>query len=424
LKVALLNPPSPFLYDPLMFPPLGILYLSAYLKRQGHEVVVYDYNDHKGRMSKKWDKVEEADVIGITGTTPQFKDMVHFVNHIKRHDYGKDKWFIAGGAHASSDPKSCLDAGFDTVIVGDGEYAFEDVLKKKIRYIYSHPIDNINTLPLPDWSAINIRNYHYKIDGLEAMSMITERGCPYACAFCCHWEGYRKVRFRSPENVVEEIELLRNLYGYEAFMFWNDELNLNRNRTLELCAVLKPLGIKFRCFIRSNLFDAELAQAMKEAGCVEVGCGVESGSQRILNIIGKGTTVEQNTEARKICAMLGIRFKAFTIVGLPGEDEESVAETREWLRKNEPDDFDLTINTPYPSSPQWEHPEKYDLFFNKELMRKTLYDGSFYKGSPKAFVSTSGLSAERIVQVRDEIEDEFNRKIRSRWLYEKRGSLG
>jgi len=424
LKIAILVPPSPFLYEPLMFVPLGPLYLSAYLKRQGHDVVVYDYNDRKGRGGEKWNKVEKADFVGITGTTPQFKGMVHFLNHIKRHDYGKNKWFIVGGPHASCDPKSCLDAGFDTVIIGDGEFAFEDVLKNKIKFVFSHEIENIDALPFPDWSAINIKNYHYKIDGLEAMSMITQRGCSYACAFCCHWEGYRKVRFRNPENVVAEIELLRSLYGYEAFMFWDDEFNLNRKRTLELCSVLKPLEIEFRCFIRANLFDSELAYAMKEAGCVEVGCGVESGSQRILNIIEKGTTVEQNTTARQICRMLGIRFKAFTIIGLPSEDEESIEETRAWLRKNEPDDFDVAINTPYPGSPQWEQSERYDLIFDKEAMRKSLYDGSYYKGPSRSFVSTSHLRAERIVQLRDEIEDEFNRKIRSRWLYEKKGSLG
>jgi len=419
MKVAILIPPSPFLYEPLTFVPLGPLYLSSYLKRQGHEVVVYDYNDGKTRMGEKWSKVEKADVVGITGTTPQFKDMIHFLNWIKKHEFGKDKIFVAGGPHASCDPKSCLDAGFDTVVVGDGELAFEDVLRNKTKFIFSHQVENINVLPFPDWSAVNIKNYHYKIDGLEAMSMITQRGCPYACAFCCHWEGYRAVRFRNPDNICEEIETLQNLYGYEAFMFWDDELNLNRKRTVELCVELRPLKIKFRCFIRANLFDAELAYAMKEAGCVEVGCGVESGSQRILNIIGKQTTVGQNTEARKICRMLGIRFKAFTIVGLPGEDEESVEATREWLRKNEPDEFDATINTPFPGSPQWEQAEKYDLIFDKEALRKSLYDGTYYKGPSRSFVSTSHLSAQRIVQLRDEIEDEFNRKIRSRWLYEK-----
>jgi radical SAM superfamily enzyme YgiQ (UPF0313 family) len=424
VKVALLVPPSPFLIEPLTFPPLGVLYLSAYLKTRGHEVVVYDYNDQRGRFDYKWNKIEKADFIGITGTTPQFKDMVKILDwNFKQHDYGKNKMFVAGGPHASSDPKSCLEAGFDSVVVGDGEYALQDIVEKKTHYIFSHPVGNLDNLPFPDWSAINIKRYHYKVDGSAAMSVITQRGCPYACAFCCHWEGYRKVRFRSPENVVEELEQLRNLYDYEAFMFWDDEFNLNRERTIKLCEALKPLEIKFRCFIRANLFDAEVAQAMKEAGCVEVGCGVESGSQRILNVIGKGTTVEQNTIARNICRMLGIRFKAFTIIGLPSEDEESVEETREWLRKNEPDDFDVTINTPLPGSPQWEHPEQYDIIFNKEAMRKALYQGTFYKGPPNSPVATSHLSAQRIVQLRDEIEDEFNRKVKSRDLWQDPPSL-
>jgi len=421
MKVAILVPPSPFLMEPLTFPPLGPLYLSAYLKKQGHDVVVYDYDDYGQRThEKRWDKVEKADVIGETGTTPQFKDMVHFLQSIKKREYGKDKIFVAGGPHASSDPRSCLDYGFDSVVLGDGELAFQEVLQCNLKGFHSHKVTNLDALPFPDRSAINIKKYHYKIDGLEATSLITQRGCPYACAFCCHWEGYRGVRFRSPENVVEEIEQVRSLYDYEAFMFWDDEFNLDRARTLKLCEALKPLEIKFRCFIRSNLFDAEVGHAMKEAGCVEVGCGVESASQRILDVIGKRTTVFGNTMTRKVCRMLGIRFKAFTIIGLPSEDEKSVEETREWLRKNEPDDFDITINTPFPGSPQWKHPERYDLIFDKEGMRKALYEGTFYKGPPKSPVATSHLSAQRIVQLRDEIEDEFKRKVKSRELWQDR----
>lgn len=419
MKAVLIIPPSPFLLEPLTFVPLGPLYLSSYLKKCGHEVVVYDFNDYKERIhGKKWDKVEDSDVIGVTGTTPQFNNMVHFLKWIK-HEYRKDKVCVAGGPHASSDPNSCLNVGFDAVVIGDGELAFQEVLECGLKGYHSHEVTNLNALPFPDWSAINIKRYHYKVDSSNAMSVITQRGCPYACAFCSHWEGYRKVRFRSPENVVEEIQVLRNLYGYEAFMFWDDEFNLSHERTIKLCEALKPLQIKFRCFIRSNLFDGGIAQAMKEAGCVEVGCGIESGSQRILNTIGKGTTVEQNTRARKICRILGISFKAFTIIGLPSEDEESVKETREWLRKNEPDDFDVTVNTPYPGSPQWEHPEKYDLIFDKEIMRKLLYEGMFYKGPAKSFVATSKLSSNRIVELRDEIENEFGRQIKSRWLWER-----
>jgi len=420
VKVAILIPPSSFLLDPLTFPPLGPLYLSAYLKKCGHKVVVHDYMENAVRRVETWDEVEKSEVIGITGTTPQFKEMVRILNWIKKHDdYGVKK-FVAGGAHASCDPQSCLNMGFDTVVVGDGELAFNYILKHKVRGFFDLTVKDLDCLPFPDRDAINIRRYKYQIDKLEATSIITTRGCPFQCAFCCHWLGYRQVRFRSAKNVVEEVKLLQEKYGYNAFMVWDDEFNLNRERTLNLCEELKPLKIKFRCFIRSDLFGMNLGKAMKEAGCVEVGCGVESGSQRILNKIGKKTTVEQNTEARAICRKLGIRFKSFIIIGLPGEDEVSVYETREWLRKNEPDDFDVTINTPYPGSLQWEHPQNYDIVFDKEAIRKSLYNGSYYKGPPQSPVSTSNLSAERIVQLRDEIEDEFNRRFRSRWLWEGR----
>lgn len=420
-KVALLVPPSPFLFDPMTFPPLGILYLSAYLKNLGHDVVVYDYNDHKERGIRKWSKVENSEVIGFTLTTPQFSEAVVLLSRLKRRY--PDKYFVAGGPHASVDPESCIAAGFNSAVIGDGEFAFRDIinyyyLNKGARLINIHkPIAQLDPLPFPDRSALNLRHYHYTIDGAEATSVITQRGCSYGCAFCCHWPGYQQVRFRSPENVVAELDELAGIYGYNTFMFWDDEFNLNRERTLKLCKAIDPLRVKFRCFIRSNLFDAELGKAMKDAGCVEVGCGIETGSQRIKNLIGKQTTVEDDTRARSICRMLGIRFKAFTILGLPGEDEESVKETREWIRRNEPDEFDVTINTPYPGSREWENNGQFDLIFDKEKLKTSFYAGTYYKGPPNSPVATKALSAERIVQLRNEIEDEFNRKRKSRELW-------
>jgi len=424
MKVALLVPPSPFLFDPMTFPPLGVLYLSAYLKIRGHDVTVYDYNDPKDRFLKNWKRVEDSDVIGFTLTTPQFSEAVMLLGRLKRAF--PDKYFVAGGPHASCDPQSCVDVGFDRVIVGPGEHELAiltaaNLIRTKPKIISAEfPSPGfIDILPFPDRSAVDLKHYKYKIDGSAATSIITQRGCSYSCAFCCHWPGYQHMRFRRPDSVVQEIDEVKNIYGYEAFMVWDDEFNLNRERTLKLCRALKPLEIKFRCFIRSNLFDAELGKAMQDAGCVEVGCGVESGSQKVLTTIGKQTTVGNNTQARSICRMLGIRFKAFTIIGLPGEDEQSVQETREWIRKNEPDEFDVTINTPYPGSREWDHSEQFDLIFDKEAMRRSFYDGSYYKGPPKSPVATKALSAERIVQLRNEIEDEFNRTRKSRELWTK-----
>jgi anaerobic magnesium-protoporphyrin IX monomethyl ester cyclase len=423
MKVSLLVPPSPFLFEPMTFPPLGVMYLSAYLKQHGHDVIVYDYNDPNSGKGK-WPSVEQSEIICFTGTTPQFSEIVNLHKTLKTTL--ADKLWIIGGPHASVDSESCLKAGFDGVVIGDGEIALHRIIQRKIergqffgKLKFFLPVMNLDLLPFPDWSAVDLKKYHYKIDCEEATSMITQRGCPYSCAFCCHWQGYRETRYRSPQNVVSEIQALQNSYGYRAFMFWDDEFNLNQIRTIKLCEALKPLQIKFRCFIRANLFDERLAQAMRDGGCVEVGCGVESGSQRILDNNNKQTTVEQCTRARQICREHNIRFKAFIIVGLSGDDDGSISETKEWLRKNEPDDFDVTINTPYPGSPEWEHPENYDLIFNKEKMRKQLYRGTFYKGPSKSPVATKALSARRLVEIRDEIEDEFNRKVKSRDLWKK-----
>lgn len=159
---------------------------------------------------------------------------------------------------------------------------------------------------------------------------------------------------------------------------------------------------------------------MREAGCVEVGCGVESGDNSILKTIQKRCTVKQNTLTRKICKEEGIRFKAFTILGLPGESKETAYATMNWLLNEQPDDLDITVFTPYPGSPIWEHPQLYDVQFNKAEIVQNLFAETFYKGPKASLVSTSHLSSEEIVQLRDEIEDKCGRKMKSRWLWEKR----
>lgn len=209
---------------------------------------------------------------------------------------------------------------------------------------------------------------------------------------------------RAADNVIAEIRQLKAM-GFPAIMFYDDEFNINHKRTMEVVEAIKGENIKWRCFIKANLFNEEQAKVFAAAGCWETCTGVESGSDAILKAIKKKSTVADNTRARQLCKKYGIRFKAFAMIGHAGETEETADATRRWLLENKPDEFDLSVYTPYLGTPVVEKPELFDIKFNLHYDKEEF----FYKGKPgeyQANASTSKLSAQRITQLRDSISAE------------------
>jgi len=398
-EITLINPDSPFLTDPKVMPPLGLLYIASSLERSGVKV---NFVDLAGDSSQKIPKTE---YYGVTATTPQFHDAVEVLRKIR--SVNPESKVCIGGPHATLKPNECLEAGFDAVVVGEGELAIRDFLKGG-RGILAYRIEDIDSIPFPDRSLV--KDYDYRIDGERATTIMTSRGsCPYRCAFCCHsWKT--KLRFRSPENVRDELKEIKKL-GYGAVMLYDDEFFLDPKRDYRICYYLWTLRFKWRCFTRANLVNENMATVASESGCKEVLIGVESGSDAILENINKGTTVKENEEAIKILHGAGIRVKAAMIAMLPGETEDTLKETWEFCERVEPyvSDWDFTICTPYPGSDLYENPEKYDFYFEESAVH------SAYKGAgssdwrpPKVW--TSSLSFEDGLRWRDGLERRFKFK--------------
>ena len=418
MQVTLINPPSPFLIDERMFPPLGLLYVASSLEKAKIDVDVLDLNGiaaYENEVTKTAEK-SENNIFGISSTTPQFPVAIRILKAIK--SVKPESMVIIGGPHPSVQPQSC--DMFDKIVMGEGENAIFKALEKGgEKYIDSSKADSLisdlDTIAFPARHLIDMKSYHYEINNEPATSIITQRGCPFGCAFCCgrYIPYYRNVRYRSPENVRRELEELNNRYGFKAFMFYDDEFNLNKRRTIELCEHIKPLGIIFRCFVKAELFDEEIAKAMRNAGCFEILSGVESGSERLLKYrIKKHTTPEINSRTRKLAKQHGIRFKALMSIGHPGEDEESILATKQWLLDNAPDDFDITIIQPYPGSSLYDHPEDFpDLIYSKPDFDSEV---AFYKGKIgeyRSYVRTPKLTEKEISHWRDEIEIEVRKKL-------------
>jgi len=402
-KVVLINPDSTFLVDPLVFPSLGLLYLSSYLKQHGHEVEVVDLAG--GGKLPFSEFGEDVYVYGITATNAQYQEALRIHDDLKTYD--ENNWVVLGGPRATSEPYSCLQDGFNQAVVGEGERAIVEIAEGCMERIVQMPqIENLDEIPFPDRDAINIHRYHYFLDGMPTANMMTSRGCPFACSFCCKTWG-RRARYRSAENVLEEAKLLKEKYKFEAIMFYDDEMLAQKNRDAEIFRGLKELGLIFRCFTRADLVDEKMARLMANNGCKEILIGVESGSDRILTNVRKGTTREIEGHAIRILRDNGIRVKAAFIVGLPGESWESINETEEFIGEFPADDYDFSILQVYPLSHIYEHPEQYDLSFEK-------FSGRWFKGKPDEYgdvspIRTSSMSFEEILKARDYLEGKYKR---------------
>lgn len=400
--INLVTLPSPFLIDDLAFPNLGVLYLSAALKQQGYGVSIIDLHGHSKDWKQVLAKAGEADVWGISSTTPEFPIAIEAMREIKSASKAP---VVIGGPMATSAPEECLKAGFDHVIVGEGERAIIRVMKSdRSRVIEEPQINNLDEIPFPDRNAIDMHRYHYETRGKSSTTIMTSRGCYWSrCRFCCQIWG-EIVRYRSSQNVIKELEEIWNM-GFGGVMMVDDAFFSYKKRDFEICNGLKRLGMPYRCLTRSDLVNEHVARVAADTGCVEVLLGIETGSRQILSTINKGVTIEQHENAIKLLKEHGIKVKGLFMIGLPGETRETIKETEEFVARTKPDICEFTIYTPYPNSEFWNN--KYDIAFNKE---EIVNGGAWYKGIRGSYVSrvsTSCLNADEIVKARDDFERRY-----------------
>jgi hypothetical protein len=298
--------------------------------------------------------------------------------------------------------------------------------------------EGFTAAPFPARHLIDIDSYNFHIDGKKGLSLISQLGCPFMCGFCSGRNSptFRKIRTRTIENVMAEIEQMHKTWGIEAFTFYDDELNVTKtlpNLLRLLIGYQEKHGVKFnlRGCIKSELFNEEQAELMYQAGFKKLLVGFESGSPRILDNINKRATLDDNTRCIEIGRKYGIELKALMSIGHPGESRETIDETKYWLKEVRPSEFDVTIITVIPGSPYYDDatlvstggpigadtvsdgdnvwmyqaPRSKDKLYSIEV--DNLVEFEYYKGIPgeyNAFVFTDFLSRQDLVKYRDEID--------------------
>ncbi|MBF0375321.1 MAG: B12-binding domain-containing radical SAM protein [Alphaproteobacteria bacterium] len=463
LRIGLVNPPSAFLLDERVFASLGLLKIASVLEAAGHRVEVLDLSgiENYTEVVEDYLAVAEIDAIGITATTPQLPSVMRVARTIRerrpalRQILGgphvtlayaalkaENKRAVIGGRAARAVDK--LEEMFDVLVAGDGEFAvFEAIGPNPPKMIDGDDHNGKNFLshatyedsPLPARHLIDLASYKYTIEGRPSTSLIAQLGCPFGCGFCGgrSSKALRVIRTRSSDSIVREVEFLYKTYGYTGFMFYDDELNVNPKIVElmnKLCDLQSRLGVDFRLrgFVKSELFTDEQGEAMKRAGFSWLLCGYEAAHPRILTNIDKRATLEDNTRAVEIGKKHGLKVKGLMSIGHPGESEDTIRAIHDWLIACQVDDFDCTIITPYPGTPYhdmavphdslpgvwtYTHRKTGDRLHAREVDYTVTAD--YYKGIPgggyQAFVFTDHLSGERLVEMRDWLEDDVRKAL-------------
>jgi radical SAM superfamily enzyme YgiQ (UPF0313 family) len=454
--VALITPPSIFLLDERVFVNLGILKIGAVLEFEGFAVEHLDLSGVENYLDalRAFLAITPAAAVGITTTTPQLPSVVQIVAMIRA--CRQDLRVILGGPHVTLTYAAVklerragrvsrahhalarLEALADVLVSGDGERAVFEALRpgapgvidgddpKGGLFLTSQSYD---ATPYPARHLVDLSSYRYEIDGRPATSLIAQLGCPFGCGFCGgrNASSLRMIRTRSIRSIVDEVRLLYRTYAYTAFMFYDDELNVNKDM-LSLMQALADLqdelgvDFRFRGFIKAELFTAAQAAAMHRAGFRWMLTGFESGAPRILENINKRSTRDENSRCVDLARQAGLKIKALMSIGHPGETEETVRDTQEWLRTTAPEDFDCTLITTYPGTPYYDEavpharlPGVWTYTYKKTGDRLHAYEidflavADYYKGNPdggyRSFVFTDALSAERLVELRAWVEE-------------------
>jgi radical SAM superfamily enzyme YgiQ (UPF0313 family) len=459
--VCFVTPPSGFLADERVFPNLGVLKVAASLEAAGVPVEVLDLSgiSNYAEVASRHAASTDAVYFGVTATSPQMPAALRIAEAIKAAR--PESRLILGGPHVtlvhaalrkqrnSGRASRAFEAlsVFDHLVVGDGEYAVRYLLLEggggsriidaddPKSHLFLKDAD-LTKLPHPARHLIDLQSYRYTIEAQRATSLIAQLGCPFECGFCGGRNSpfLRRVRMRSSESVVQEMTSLHATYGFTGFMLYDDELNVNRGM-VELMRRIRnaqeELGVAWRLrgFVKAELFNKEQALALQRAGFRWILVGFESGSPQILRAINKKATREENARCMEIARRCGIKVKALMSIGHPGENPETIEETVEWLRMEQPDDFDLSVITPYPGTPYYDeampapegesawvyvHRATGSKLFQREI--DFTREAGYYKGDPtrgyQSFVWTDALQAGEIVALRNEAERSLRRDLR------------
>jgi len=376
MRILLIHPKrEDAIFEDVRLPPLGVAYVAATLRAAHHEVQILDANLENEQFPAIRSKLGafSPDIVGVSVVSQLLKTALKIAAFIKNIEAGTAVVF--GGVHPTLFPEAvAADKNVDYVVHGEGEDTVvelgdriekkqepEGVLgtayKKNGRIIVNPPrplVRPLDRLPFPAYDLLPVDRYVApQTSRTPFMAMITSRGCPYRCIFCdSHIVMGREYRFHSPERTQAEIRHLIDKFSVKEVMFKDSEFLQNRPRIEGLCDLLikEKMPLRWSCNGRAGKADPLLLNKLKQAGCVLIMYGVESGDQAILNRLKKGITINQVRETFTISRQAGLKTQANFLIGSPGETSATISKTIRLAKEIKPDFVYFDYLFPYPGT--------------------------------------------------------------------------
>jgi radical SAM superfamily enzyme YgiQ (UPF0313 family) len=432
MKVLLIWPPSPLYGHWRLHIPLGLAYIAAVLEKQGHEVKVLDGNFETLNSIEKSLKSSDADIVGISSLTLQINTALFIAKLAKKYINSP---VILGGPHPTIRPAEVLKNPYvDFVVIGEGEQTIVELideiksgkenfsLVKGIGYkhgkqlLFTSPrpfITNLDSLPFPARHLFPVERYLKLTKSLldkKELSIISSRGCPFTCTYCAKEIFGHVYRTRSPKNVVDEIESLIEKYNVERIWFTDDIFTLDQHRALEICDEIlrRKLKIEWIAETRVDIVNEKLLKRMREAGCVRIEYGIESGSEKILKVLNKNISLKQVNDAVRLAKASNIITTGFFMLGIPGEEATDILKTFRLIEELDLNHIVVSLTLPLPGTKLYEM-VKDKIFAN---WTKFAYSNNFvfeHDKFPQEVIPTIKLVMEKFFEA-NKIKKERGRK--------------
>jgi radical SAM superfamily enzyme YgiQ (UPF0313 family) len=440
LQILLLNPPTRegkgFIREgrctqeggvwTTLWPPISLATIGAVLERDGHEVHALDAGATGYARERLLNDIgnNPPDVVVWSTGTPSIEDDLALAGEIKRvSTHIKTAVF---GTHVTALDQACMEAtpDLDVIVRNEPEATvaewIESIESRRVpetvagltfranARVVRNPdrafVADLDGLPDPAWHLFDLDAYRLPLKGTRFLMVTPHRGCPYPCSYCTAQTFYgSKLRRRSVARVAAEIERNIEKLGVREFFFWSDTFTIDKRYVMALTEALEPLGISWASNSRVDTIDAEMAEAMRRAGCWMVSFGIESGDQAVLEAAGKGAKVEDAEDAVRVSKRAGLKVAGHFVLGIPGETRESLEKTLALARRLPLDFIQFYCAVPFPGSRLYETA--------KEKGWLTQNDFSRFR-QDEAILELPTLSRDEVMAYRQKAYREFYTKPR------------
>ena len=395
MKVLLINPPyfnSKYKFIGLVAPPLGIAYMAAVLEQNDIAVEIID----AAALEMSWETLESEikrvspQLVAVTALTPTIDKALQTAELAKKTC--PQATVVMGGYHPTFNYQEMLEKDYvDVVVMGEGEYTMLELVQtleeggdlknvKGIAYqdVVTPPrplIEDLDELPFPARHLLPMDHYKILNMKLHTATLISGRGCPMQCSFCASAALHgNKLRMRSAQNVVDEMEHLIKDHDAGMIAFMDDTFTLKPSRVAEICdeIIKRDLDTYWGCTARADTLSDELLQKLSDSGCITLFLGVESADQQQLDRVNKQITIDKIRQAFKLSRENDIRTIASVVLGMPGDTKESIERTIKFVRELNPSYALFSLATPYPGTRFYQEAVQDNLIKVKDWSKYTL----------------------------------------------------